>query len=280
MISITNPVNYIVSVVVEASSHKMSSKELPTFARDLLDSIAEDNGFCEYTVQIKAGSPSGIDFSSEIFSITLSESNSDKRLELVCKVAPFDKEQRKNLKSHLVFEREILVYNKIMPMFEKFQEEKNVPKADQFSLYPKCYATMADEKAEQFAIILEDLRPSGFKMWNKAKPSPVENVRLAMRELGKFHALSIAMKDQRPDEFAELEQMNDVMVLFVQSNSVQDSYKRYLDLAIDSLKREEHIYIARQIKNNILLNFGDCSNEEASNRFAVLCHGNFQFLAF
>lgn len=79
-------------------------------------------------------------------------------------------------------------------------------KKDQFLSFPKCYATVANEDnedSEQYAVILEDLRPQGFKLWDKKKPTPIENARLVMRELGKFHGLSIAMKDQKPQEFSQ-----------------------------------------------------------------------------
>lgn len=53
-------------------------------------------------------------------------------------------------------------------------------------------------------IILENLRSQKIKMWDKAKVSTIENVRLVMNELGKLHALSFAPKDQKPNEFAKI----------------------------------------------------------------------------
>lgn len=55
---------------------------------------------------------------------------------------------------------------------------------------------------------MEDLGEEVFQMWNKSRPAQIENLRLVMHEIGKFHGLSFAMTDQRPAEFAEFQQLN------------------------------------------------------------------------
>lgn len=257
-----------------------SSNELPNFAKKLLESTARDNGFRDYSVQIKSGSQAGDGFASEIFSIAITENKSEKRLDLVCKVAPLNKNKRKEFMAEVVFDREASLYDKLMPIFAQFQKEKNVPEADQFLSYPKCYATIADIESEHFAIILEDLRPQGYRMWSKVKPSPIENVRLAMRELGKFHGLSVAMKDQRPQEFAEFKKMKDILKTAIQSENILNMFTSTFDRASSSLKSEDHKNIMRHIKDNITKYLDDCLNDEEADQFGVLCHGIFSLLTF
>lgn len=251
----------------------MSGINLPEYVKAILDQVIAENGFGEYSLEIKQGSETGDGFLSELSSITITEDDSDKKLDLVCKIAPLNKNRRKEFFSNIVFDRETTFYKTVMPRFAKFQEENNVPKEDQFSSYPKCYAAISDDESEQYAIIMEDLRPQGFKMWNKAKPARIENIRLAMQELGKFHGLSIAMKDQRPDEFAEFQQIKDISQLFFQSQNMQGMFDASFDRAIGALRKEEHKDIMRTLKSNTLAHFEACTNEEISNRYGVISHG-------
>lgn len=251
----------------------MSSNELPDFVGDLLKLITKEHGFVNYSVEVKCGSQAGDGFTSQLLCIIVTEDTSDKRLDLVCKMAPLDKNYRREFYSELMFSREALLYQKLLPIFAEFQDEKNVPENERFVSYPKCYATKIDEQKEQFAIILEDLRPRGFKLWDKAIPSPIANARLTMQELGKLHGLSIAMKDQKPKEFEEFKKVKDVMKLCVQSNSIRKFFDSAFDRAINSLKSEEHRNIMTHIKSNFVAYVEDCLNDDDSNEFGVLCHG-------
>lgn len=255
------------------SRFEMTSKELPDFVGDLLKSITKEHSFVNYSVQVKSGSQTGDGFTSQLFCIIVTEKTGDKKLDLVCKIAPLDKNYRKEFFSDLMFGREALLYRKLMPILAKFQDEKKVPKNEQFVSYPKCYATKIDEQKEQFAIILEDLRPHGFKLWDKATPSPIENVRLAMKELGKFHGLSFAMKDQKPKEFEEFKQVKDVLKMCVQSKSMQKFFNSSFDRAINSLTSEEHKTIMTHIKTNLVAYMEDCVDDSDNSKFNVLCHG-------
>lgn len=252
----------------------MSSIEIPKYVQVLLDRIVDENEFRNYSVKIKQGSQVGDGFLSELSSITIAENESDKRLDIVCKIAPFNKNRRKEFFSSVVFDREAIFYNKVMPMFARFQEEKNLQANEQFRSYPKCFAAVADDESEQYVVIMEDLRPKGFKMWNKADAAPIENMRLVMREIGKFHGLSIALKDQRPDEFAEFKQLTDISRTFFQSSNMQGMFDASFDRAIVALKCEEHRDVMRALKSNTLSYFESCLNEKISDRFGVVCHGN------
>lgn len=259
----------------------MSIIEIPKYVQVLLDQIIDENDFHNYSLEIKQGCQVGDGFLSELLSITIIENYSDKKLDIVCKIAPLNKNRRKEFFSNIVFDRETIFYNKLMPTFRKFQEEKNVPKEAQFRSYPKCYAALADDINEQYVIIMEDLRPQGFKMWNKAKAAPIQNIRLAMQEIGKFHGISYALKDQRPDEFAEFKKLKDISRDFFQTSNMQGMFDASFDRAIESLRNENHKDVLRSLKANTLAYFESCLNEEISGRFGVVCHGNFvNFISF
>ncbi|XP_031621427.1 uncharacterized protein LOC116339595 [Contarinia nasturtii] len=253
----------------------MSEITLPKYIQDHLDRISNENGFIDYSMQVKQGTQTGDGLMSVLWSVTIAEHNSDEKLYLVCKVAPLSRNRRKEFISNVSFKREADFYTNLMPSFSKFQEDKNLSKDDQFLAYPKCYGAIIDDKNENYAIILEDLSHQEFKSWDKAKTSPFENVRLAMREIGKFHGISFAMKDQRPDEFAEFEQFTDIYKIFFESQNMQDMINDSYEQAIVSLKSENYKNVMCDLKNNFLEYFDECLNEKSSTYFGVICHGDF-----
>lgn len=254
----------------------MAETEQPKYVYDLLDQISQENNFSDYSIQIKNGSEIGDGFTSTILSITICENNSEKKLCLVCKLAPLNKNRRKDFLIDHLYDHEAAFYNKVVPSFEKFQAEKNLSKDDQFLAYPKCYVAIADDETERYVIILEDLRMEGFRLWNKSKPASIENVRLAMREIGKFHGISYAMKRQKPKEYAEFEQLTDIMgPLF---KNMQGVFESSLDRAIELIKCEKYKDILRDMKINQITYFESLFT--AKSPFAVVSHGKFTLYTF
>lgn len=252
---------------------EMSKRELASYAHRLLNKIAKEHGFRNYTIQEVCVSQPGESVAGEIFRILISETKNDKRLQLVCKVPPFDKQLFNELNLSVAFEREILFYSQLMPAFVKFQKEKNLQENEQFRCYPKCYGTWMDGEKEEYAIVLEDLRPRGFKKVEKSKLLQSEQLHLAMIELGKFHGLSFAMKDQKPNEFCEYQKLTDLSITLCQSLSMQTAFENAFDRAIDSLKNEEHKNIMRHVKGHFLLYSMDCFDAKCSDSFKVVGHG-------
>lgn len=253
----------------------MSKKELTSYAHRLLNKVAKEHGFRNYSIQDIYASQPGESVAGEIFRITITEMKTDKRLQLVCKVPPFDKQLFNELNLSVAFEREILFYSKLMPAYVKFQEEKNLSVNEQFRCYPKCYGTWIDSGRGEYAIILEDLRPYGFKKVEKSKLLQLEHLNLAMTELGKFHGLSFAMKDQKPNEFSEYKKLTDLSISLCQSTSMQAVFQNAFDHAIDSLKNENHKNIVRHVKSNFQQYSMDCFDAKCSDRFKVVGHGKY-----
>lgn len=261
----------------------MGEIALPMYIHEHLKRIGKENGLVDYCVEVDQGSQLSGGFMSELFSITIIErddnsnsNNTSKKLQLVCKMAPLCKKRQEELMSNVVFAREAAFYTELMPIFTNFQKEKNLI-CDQFAAYPKCYGATVDRENDHYAIIMEDLRSQEFKMWRKNKIAFIENVRLAMREIGKFHGLSIAIKDQKPHEFAKFTKFTDK---FFRSETVRDVYLNSYDHAIASLKEENHKNIMREIKEHFWELLDDCLNEKSASYFGVICHGMFYAFSF
>lgn len=255
----------------------MDSSKLPDMVKEMFGKIAQENGFGDYSLEVNPGCKPGDGYLSELFRITIynEETNNKKKLDLVCKIAPSTENNGMDSFGATTFRNEALFYEKIMPIFTKFQNEKNVPNDDQYRSLPKCYATLIDDERQRYVIVLEDLRPHGFQMCDKSKLTPIENLRLTMRELGKFHGLSIAMKNQRPDEFAVVMQAKDMMKVLFETESIREMFAGVFDNTITSLRKEGHKIIMRNLKDNMLKYVETCLDEEKSDELAALCHGQY-----
>lgn len=91
-----------------------------------------------------------------------------------------------------------------MAQFRQFEESKGVIVGEgSFNEYPICYTVIDEEPYE--TLILEDLSVDNFIMLDRQKDEiTADHVKLVMSSLGKFHALSFALKDQQPEKFKEL----------------------------------------------------------------------------
>lgn len=246
---------------------------MPDYVNELFAKIARENGFKKFSVESESGSKPGDGFTSEILRVKISEESSPKRLEMMCKMAPTNENVRKEFSTDSVFKQEAIFYQKFMPMLAKFQEEKRLPKCDQFQAYPKCYGVLLDDEYGRYIIALEDLRPLEFVMWDKTKLPPIENVRLTMRELGKYHGLSIALNDQRPVEFAEFKNLDNMLKLIIKSKNMADMFSGSYTRAAESLKQEDHKQIVRHFNNDVPKIFSELLEKSVSGRVGVICHG-------
>lgn len=249
----------------------MVISELSTLLEKLVNQICEENGFSDYIINVENGSNIGDGFASQLVSIKIVERNSEKKLDLVCKLAPSNLNHRKEFRSDVMFDREATFYNKVVPTFYKFQQEKNLPKEDQFLSYPKCFAAVVDHKLEEYVIILEDLRPQGFKLWDKSKVASIEGARLTIREIAKFHAISIAMKEQKPHDFAECQKITDFIQNVFKSEKLIGMANASFDRAINSLIKDSHKNVMIELKENMMEHFSFILTENS--KFAVLSHG-------
>lgn len=258
-----------------------TDNNLPGHIENALKRIAEKVELKSFTIQVKSGSQAGDGFSGQMVSVKMmgsrtndGSSNAETELNLLCKMPPTDEKRRKDFLCDISFEREIYFYTKVLPAFIEFQAQKLIPAADQFRAYPKCYAGLGVDGDGDFAIIMEDLRPIGFQMWNKAKPTTFNNIRLVLEQIGKFHAISLVMKDQRPDEFAEFKKLTDIMSIFVTTSNMRGMFDASYERAKNALRDDHHKAIMSKVQANYVDYIFSCLNESVCGDFAVVSHGD------
>lgn len=188
---------------------KFEEPKVTKFMRDCLDKAALLAGFRSYEVRV--------DYSSLInshrlmlFKAIVQEKDKSRKIMLVVKTPK--KGQISVLDHATSFQREVFVYSRLLPEFIKFQDDKKISKSMQFTNYPKCFYAEYNESKNCAIIILEDLFDAGFSMWDVFEPTSFEHAKLLVTALGKFHAISFAMKAQRSPVFDEFKMLTDQMV--------------------------------------------------------------------
>lgn len=193
---------------------KSTELKIPEYVEKAINDIATSQAFANISLALSRGCKLGDGFVGEIIKVTVSGTQNhsdDSKLVLIVKLPPDSKIRREALGMKL-FKREVFIYNHVLPVFAKFQQDKGLkPGVKGFYSYPKCYFAHYDEERDESALIMEDIRDSGFKMENKNLPVQYSNAKTVMEKLAQLHGISLAMKDQQPEEFAKFKELRDVM---------------------------------------------------------------------
>lgn len=261
----------------------MANTNLPEYLVEELNKIAKDNGFVDYEIEQDAGSKHGDGFMATMVNIKVAGkrtvdgvTKANDELNLICKLLPTNAARRELFNSERVFEREVTMYNTVLPLFVRFQEEKGLTAENGFFDFPKSYFAVSDTKTDRHVIIMDDLRTQGFLLWDKLQPIEYENVRLLMTALGRYHALSFAIRDQRPEVFATFQDMSDVMLEMIESAPAMDGiFKAGMEQSMSFFKEktEVHNFLDHAL-HTWKETFRKCLGDNVAEPFAVVGHGD------
>lgn len=253
---------------------------VPIFLQRLLDQIAVREGFAHgYTITTMSGSSIGDGFQAVMLRTSISGRRHNvaaQRLALICKVPPAA-EFRRNLAAPF-FQQEVFAYETLLPTLETWQKSKNIDAADGFYAFPRCFGTFSDDQSKNYAIVLEDLCARGARMWNKFDSIDYAHVRLVMSELGKYHALSFALRDQRPEllrEYAARE--SGMMHVYKDFKPGHEFYLRAFDKAIGVLTTTEDELVRIKLvklRDNYRDVMARVTSGQQAEPFSVVNHGD------
>ncbi|XP_055303848.1 uncharacterized protein LOC129569222 [Sitodiplosis mosellana] len=244
----------------------------------LLHQVAKNQGFSDYEIKTKTGSNHGDNFVGVMTAITLSGTKglngngARQELHLICKTPPADEARKKLLRSDLVFDREIYTYSKLLPAFVRFQQEQGLSEVDAFSSFPKVYASEA--KNGSYILIMEDMKSKNYEMWPRENIIALDHELSIMRELGKFHACSFALKDQRPHEFDEFKGLKDIFIDVAIKGLFGSYIEKSVERAADTLKNPKYKEYMLNLRKNYASKVEHYLSEALSNDFGVIGHGD------
>lgn len=254
--------------------------KLPEYISKLLDEIAVSEGFEKYHLESNSGSNHGDNFLGLMIAVKVvgEREKAGKRitdpLNLLCKMKPISQYRNKCTLSHDYFSREIDMYTKVLPLLLKFQREKGLSESESFMSFPKVFKAIADPVNDHYVLIMEDLRPKHFRMWPKAEIMPLDHTRLVMKELGKLHAVSFALKDQQPELFKDFTELDDMVSLILEKGKFETIYNMTIDRSIEVIKNPEHKAVMQELRGNYRDVLARMYLPDTIGRFGVVSHGD------
>ncbi|EFA06293.1 uncharacterized protein LOC663235 [Tribolium castaneum] len=222
-----------------------------------------------FSVKLVGSSGKGDGYVGDILFAQLSTPDQVHNLVLKCN------KRSKTLQQYQTFTRiflhEMFLYETLLPTFIDFQKEKNL--AEIFDSVPKFYGSYKSESAH--VIVLEDLKKLGFELWPVTKPLNREHIEVVVREYGKFHATSVALKTLKPEKFQEiLTSLGRSLSHIFQSPVMQSIVTKCVQKGIELLEGEVEEKIIAKLKHlreniaNITVEF------EEKAPLKVVCHGD------
>ncbi|CAG0906516.1 unnamed protein product [Cyprideis torosa] len=115
-----------------------------------------------------------------------------KRFNLFAKLFPPNEEHRKKVRKLRAFDREVHVYNSLR------QQIRSVQRASSAKLepcWPRCVYAAVDQEKGVSALIMEDLKASGFILMDKTKGLSFQHLELCMKAFARTHALTFNLKN-------------------------------------------------------------------------------------
>ncbi|XP_033208099.1 uncharacterized protein LOC117167347 isoform X2 [Belonocnema kinseyi] len=190
------------------------------------------------------------------------------KFNLIFKRAPRDTKLREVFGVRHLYIHEIKFYEEKLPIFVSMLSEHNLSIND----IPRYYGGSAVPENE--VLILEDLKCYGASM-NKSVILDYSHASLAIQHLGRFHAYSFALRDQKPAVFENLKLIKEPF--YNNSRTFLEAYDILCDVAIKAIESEGPKYIdrLREFKKGIpkLLDF--VINGRNAEPYAVLNHGDY-----
>ncbi|KAG5675461.1 hypothetical protein PVAND_005363 [Polypedilum vanderplanki] len=175
------------------------------------------------------------------------------------------------IKEWSVFPREIFIYDNIISNFESIWKEKA---NEEIVFGPKCLK-VANEPYE--IIVLDDLTVENFQMLNRKVGVDLDQAKLVLSKLGKFHATG-ALMIQKEDEISEHLDRGTYKHLFTIESSFYPFYVKSLAALKNVVKtldgfQEISKKLSKLTPEDVMFAYFEPMNATKSN-FKVINHGD------
>lgn len=145
-------------------------------------------------------------------SVELKNENSEEEeesLELVAKMLPTNPDFYNMFQVDKTFVKESCIYTIVAPKLRSFQLDKNIPENQLLDVFCECYGArlsldpMKTTLDNDAVLILENLKVKGYKVGDRSEGFHLEHSEFVLRNLAHFHAVPIAFRRERPDDFQQ-----------------------------------------------------------------------------
>lgn len=130
-------------------------------------------------------------------------------LHLIAKMSPPTEYQKRIFDSPYTFKKEAFMYEEIIPSYNKLEIEFGIKPDEVFDILPKFYGWRLSSSPDvdfddDAVILLENLKVRGYYTGNRSQGYDLDHSKLAVRAMARFHGLGMAMKQNKPECFANI----------------------------------------------------------------------------
>ncbi|CAH0695611.1 unnamed protein product [Spodoptera exigua] len=233
--------------------------------KDLLHTIAKEQKFVDYSLDIKEISSGGANYTSKLFSVTVTEGT--KKLQLFCKVAAIGEQMRAQMDK--IYTTEHFFYTKLAKMYRNIEDQCGVP--DELKLNVTKYYGSTIQLNEE-VMVLEDLVATGYENYDRFKSIDWPYAQAAVRELAKFHACAWAYGKQEPEQFEEI--LKEMTFNFgFEGPEMQTYTTSMIDKAVQTVREENKEMLQKYFES---FDAEEYAATQKRSRRLVLNHGDFK----
>ncbi|KAJ8957795.1 hypothetical protein NQ314_006470 [Rhamnusium bicolor] len=140
---------------------------------------------------------------------------------------------------------------------------------------PKCYKTLISDNME--VLVLDNLKKCGYELYDRKKSFNVHHLKAILKEYGKFHALSFALRNQRLEVFNILTTFEtDVFKGFLEADMIKRSLRKAVINALNILKERRDLNLMKKFKKLLKKDTADMLLDLVSEKEpqSVILHGD------
>ncbi|XP_047998704.1 uncharacterized protein LOC125236057 [Leguminivora glycinivorella] len=161
----------------------------------LVESVLRNRGYSNGTVLVEQVGIKGDNYVAHVKRFTY-KSEEGSTFKIIGKIAPAAEELRNMMKTMLLFNNEIVMYDSILP---KLNDLQNIVGNEDKVIFPACYGVVTEAPYE--FILLEDLNELYFVMLDRLKPLTNDSIRIVTKDLAMYHSLSLVLRNSEPEVY-------------------------------------------------------------------------------
>lgn len=243
-------------------------------AQELCRNILTEKGYTNCTVQVEAVGQKGDNYVANVkrLSVQQDDVNNGEPFKMIVKLAPNNEQLREMMNTAIAFTNEIIIYKELFPKFEELQDEAGIPKYERL-IYPTCYGTINDIPEE--TMFLQDIKELGFVMLDRFVSLTDEQIKLALKELAKFHSLSYVLNIKEPKTFDCYK--NKLINIWAMNTNTKEMDEFIASIANDVdeiIENEEYKKRIKRILNSMGRTSLNLHKAELNSKHAVIIQGD------
>ncbi|XP_060532510.1 uncharacterized protein LOC132705721 [Cylas formicarius] len=238
---------------MQSCARMSASEENPLSIRDSVLEVLQKHDVIDCEISLEGTTEKGDGYLGDITFIhvtAVKENGKSKNYDMVVKAGKPSKELRNKFPVRVAFEREIHMYSKVFPSFQQFVKEKKV---EPFQFVAECFGTLLSEDME--IIFCQNLKKIGYELHDRFTPCNMDHMKLTLESYGKYHAISFAMREQQPEIFKKLSEMECVWSAFAASETFPPMLKQVEKHLYEILEESKEIEMLRKFKERFTGDF-------------------------